>query len=45
MANLLMGGCVTPMSIMLDVLDPIRATFEPKSSKIGQEMAELWPIY
>ena len=23
----------------------IRASFEPKSSKIGQETAELWPIY
>ena len=23
----------------------IRASFEPKISKIGQEMAELWPIY
>ena len=23
----------------------IRALFEPKISKIGQEMAELWPIY
>ena len=85
MANLPMGGCVTPVSIMQDVWDPlglhlnrkdlksgkkwlsygqftncrlhdsteyhagcmgfIRALFEPKSSKIGQEMAELWPIY
>ena len=23
----------------------IRASFEPKISKIGQEMAKLWPIY
>ena len=23
----------------------IRASFEPKRYKIGQEMAELWPIY
>ena len=23
----------------------IRTSFEPKSSKIGQETAELWPIY
>ena len=23
----------------------IRASFEPKRSKIGQEMAQLWPIY
>ena len=23
----------------------IRASFEPKISKIGQETAELWPIY
>ena len=23
----------------------IRASFEPKSSKIGQETAELWPIH
>ena len=23
----------------------IGASFEPKRSKIGQEMAELWPIY
>ena len=23
----------------------IRASFEPKISQIGQEMAELWPIY
>ena len=23
----------------------IRASFEPERSKIGQEMAELWPIY
>ena len=80
-----MGGCVTPVSFMRDVWDPlglyfnqkelksgkkwlsyghfancrlrdsseyhagcmgsIRASFEPKRSKIGQEMAELWPIY
>ena len=23
----------------------IRASFEPKRSKIGQDMVELWPIY
>ena len=23
----------------------IRAVFEPKRSKIGHEMAEIWPIY
>ena len=23
----------------------IRASFEPKSSKIGNEMTKLWPIY
>ena len=23
----------------------ISASFQPKISKIGQEMAELWPIY
>ena len=85
MANLPMGGCVTQVTIMLDVWDSlglhlnqkylkldkkrlsygqftigrlrdsseyharcmgsIRASFEPKRSKIGQEMAELWPIY
>ena len=85
MANLPMGGCVTPVSIMRDVWDPlglhlnqkylksdnkrlsygqftnwrlrdsseyharskryIRALFEPKSYKIGQETAEFWPIY
>ena len=85
MANLPVGGCVTPVSIRRDVWDPlglhvnqkdlksgkkwlsygqftnyglhdsteyhagcmgfIRASFEPKSSKIGQETAELWPIY
>ena len=84
-ANLLMGGWVTPVSIMQDVWDPlglylnkkvlksvkkrlsygrftngrlrvsseyharcmgsIRASFEPKRSKIRLEMAELWPIY
>ena len=85
MANLLVGGCVTPVSIRWDVWDPlglhvnqkdlksgkkwlsygqftncrlhdsteyhagcmesIRSSFEQKSSKIGQETAELWPIY
>ena len=78
MATLPMGGCVTPVSIMRYVWDPlglhlnpkdlnrarngqftkgrlrdlseyhakckgsIGASFEPKISKIGQEMAELW---
>ena len=85
MANLPKGGCVTQVSIIWDVWDPlglhlnqkdlktgkkrlsngqftkgrlrdsseyhtgsmgsIRASFEPKRSKIGQETAELWPIY
>ena len=85
MANLPVGGCVTSVSVMRDVWEPlglhlnqkylksgkkrlsygqftkgrlrdsseyhmgcmgsIRASFEPKRSKIGQEMAELWPIY
>ena len=85
MANLPMGGCVTQVSIMRDVWEPlglhlnqkdlksdkkrlsysqftngrlrdssnyhvgcmgfIGASFEPKISKIGQETAELWPIY
>ena len=85
MAYLPVGGCVTLVSVMQDVQDPlglhlnqkylksgkkrlsygqftncrlldsseyhsgcmesIRALFEPKSSKIGQERAELWPIY
>ena len=85
MANLPVGGCATPVSILRDVLDPLglylnqknlksgkkrlcygqftsgrlrdsseyqagcmgsfRASCEPKRSKIGQEMAELWPIY
>ena len=85
MANLPIVGCMTPLSIMQDVWNPlglylnqkvvksdkkrlsygqftngrlrdsseyhagcmgfIRASFEPKSSKIGQETAELWPIY
>ena len=85
MANLPMGGCATPVSIMRDVLDllglylnqkdlksgkkwlsygqftngrlrdsneyhagcigSIRASFEPKRSKMGQEMLELRPIY
>ena len=85
MANLPMGGCVIPVSIIQDVWEPlglhlykkdlklgkkwlfygqftngrlrdsseyhagcmgfIRASFEPKSFKIGQETAELWPIY
>ena len=85
MANLPIVGCVTPVSIMWDVWDPlglylnqkvlksgkkrlsygqfinerlhdfsenyagcmgsIRASFEPKRSKIVPEMAELWPIY
>ena len=80
MANLLVGGCVTPVSIIWDVWDPLglqlnqkdlksakkrlsygqftkgrlrdsseyhmgcmgsmRASFEPKRSKNGQEMAE-----
>ena len=80
-----MGGCVTQVSIMRDVWDPlglhlnqkdlksgkkwlsfgqftigrlrdsseyragcigfIRALLEPKRSKIGQEIAKLWPIY
>ena len=26
-------------------MESIRALFEPKSSEIGQETAELWPIY
>ena len=26
-------------------MESIRASFEQKSSKIGQETAELWPIY
>ena len=26
-------------------LGSIRASFEPKRSKIGQETAQLWPIY
>ena len=26
-------------------LGSIRASFEPKRSKMGLEMAELWPIY
>ena len=26
-------------------MESIRSLFEPKSSKIGQETAELWPIY
>ena len=25
--------------------DPLVASFEPKRYKIGQETAELWPIY
>ena len=85
MANIPIGGCLTPANIMQDVWDPlrlhlnqndlklgkqqlsygqftycrlrdfseyharymgsIRASFEPKRSKLGQEMAELWPIY
>ena len=85
MANLPIVGCVTPVSIMWDVWDPlglylnqkvlksgkkrlsygqftnerlrdssenharcmgtIRGSLEPKRSKIGQETAELWPIY
>ena len=85
MVNLPMGGCVTPVSMMRDVLDPLglhlkqknqksgkkqlsygqftngrlrdlseyhagcmrffRTSLEPKSSKIGQVTAELWPIY
>ena len=80
-----MGGCVTQVSIIQEVWDPlglhlnqkdlktgkkrlsngqftkgrlrdsseyhkgclgsIRASFEPKRSKMGLEMAELWPIY
>ena len=85
MANLPVGGCVTPVSIMRDVWDSlglhlnrkdlksgkkwlsygqftngrlrdsseyharcmgsIRALFEQKRSKMGQEMPELRPIY
>ena len=85
MANLPKGGCVTQVSIMQDVRDPlglhlnqkdpksdkkwlsygqftkgrlrdsseyharckrsIRASFEPKRSKIGPETVELRPIY
>ena len=85
MANLPKGGCVTQVSMIWDVWDPlglhlnqkdlktgkkrlsngqftkgrlrdsseyhtgsmgsIRASFEPKRSKIRQETAELWPIY
>ena len=26
-------------------MESIRASFEPERSKIGQETAELWPIY
>ena len=87
MANLLKGGCVTQVSIMQNVRDPLRlhlnqenvksakkwlsygslpmggcvvsgsdqyhivcgrsfrASIEPKRSKIGQDTAEVWPIY
>ena len=85
MANLPIVGCLTPVSIIRDVWNPlglylnqkvvksdkkrlsygqftncrlhdsteyhagcmesIRSSFEQKSSKIGQETAELWPIY
>ena len=85
MANLPVGGYVTPVSITPDAWDPlglyliqkdlksgkkwlgsgqftigrlrdlsvyhtgcmgsIRAVFEPKRSKIGHEMAKIWPIY
>ena len=85
MANLPIVGCLTPVSIIRDVWNPlglylnqkvvksdrkrlsygqftncrlhdsteyhagcmesIRALFKPKSCKIGQERAELWPIY
>ena len=43
MANLPMGGCVTEVSTMRGQKS-IRALFEPKRSKIGQEMAKLWPF-
>ena len=29
----------------VECMRSIRASFEPKRSKIGPEMAELWPIY
>ena len=44
MANLPMGGCVTPVSIMPDVWDPLRLHLDQKDLlKIGQRTAELWP--
>ena len=45
MANLPTGGWVTPVGIMGDKRELIRASSEPKRSKIRQEMAVLWPIY
>ena len=37
MANLLMGGCVTPMSIMRDVLDPLGLHLNQKDLKSGKK--------
>ena len=45
MANLPMGGCVTPVSIMQDVWDSLGLHLNKKRSKIRQETAELQPIY
>ena len=45
LANFPKGGCMTQLSIRVLSRRLIRASFEPKISKIGQETAELWPIY
>ena len=40
-----MGGCVTNRGIMCKKWDRNKASFEPKRSTIGQEMADLWANY
>ena len=45
LANLPMGGCMTPVSIMQEVWDPLGLYLNQKISKIGPEMAKLQPIY
>ena len=41
MANLQMGGCVTPVSFMRDVWDPLGLYFNQKELKSGKK----WPSY
>ena len=39
------GGLCDSSEYHMECMGSIRASFESKRSKIGQETAELWPIY